>query len=128
MRITMTSKDGRIRSTRSQIAAGLLCAFAAAGQASAVTTEELARKLEALEQQNAALQARLNKLEASQAPQSSQVKQQAQVVEPAQQWSQSAATASSADESAASTTVGSYGEIGYTRPSKAPENANVSVG
>jgi hypothetical protein len=124
----MISKDGRIRSTRSQIAAGLLCAFAAAGQASAVTTEELAKKLEALEQQNAALQARLNKLEAAQTPQSSQVRQQAQVAEPAQQWAQSAATASPADESGASTTVGSYGEIGYTRPSKAPENANVSVG
>jgi hypothetical protein len=114
----MIATDERIRITGSRIAAGLLCAFAAAGQAQAVTTDELARKLEALEQQNAALEAKVNKLEAAQAPQPSQVRQPAQA----------AATAGPADESTASTTVSSYGEIGYTRPSKAPEKSNVSVG
>jgi hypothetical protein len=124
----MISKDRRIRITGSRIAGALLCALAAAGQAHAVTTEELAKKLEVLEKQNAALQAKVDKLEAAQTPQSSQVRQQAQAVEPAPQPAQAAAMGSPADESAAATTVSSYGEIGYTRPSKAPEKANVSVG
>jgi hypothetical protein len=114
------------RLTRPQIAAGVLSALAAVGQAHAVTTEELAQKLEALEKQNAALQAEVKKLEAAQTAESSQVKQQAQAVEQMQQSAQSGAAPSASEEP--STTVSSYGEIGYTRPTKAPEKSNVSVG
>jgi hypothetical protein len=124
----MIWKNGRIRIKGSGIVAGLICAVAAAGQAYAATTEELARKLEALEQQNAALQARLNKLEAAQAAQSSQTRQQPEHgPEPVPQTPQTAA-AVPPEEGAASTTVSSYGEIGYTKPLKSPEKANVSVG
>jgi len=122
----MNSSYGMIRITRRRVATALLLAVAGAGQAYAVTTEELARKFEALERQNAALQEKVAKLEAAQTPQSSKVQQQAQSVEQGPQWGQAAARASPAGES--STTVGSYGEIGYSRPTKAPEKANVSVG
>ncbi len=124
----MISNYRRVSFTRSQIAAGLFSVLGAVGQAHAVTTEELARKLEALEKQNAALQAKVDKLEAAQTQQSSQVRQQAQAVEEMKQSAQSAAVPSTPDESEAATTVSSYGEIGYTRPSKAPEKSNVSVG
>jgi len=118
----MTFMDRLVRIPKLRVAASLLSVLTAASQAHAVTNDELAKKLEALEKQNAALQAKVEKLEATQAAQS---QQQAQSVE---QKQQSAATASPADESTASTTVSSYGEIGYTRPTKAPEKSNVSVG
>ena len=98
----MKVNEGMIRIRTASVAAGLLSALAAAGPAHAVTTEELAKKLEALEQQNAALQAKVSKLEAAQ---SSQARQQAQAVEPPQPPAQAASTAMPADESAASTTV-----------------------
>jgi hypothetical protein len=122
----MISNYRRIRPSRLQIAAGVLGVLAAVGQAHAVTTEELAQKLDALEKQNAALQAKVNKLEAAQTAESSQVKQQAQAVEDMKQSAQSSGTPSAAEES--STTVSSYGEIGFTHPTKAPEKSNVSVG
>jgi hypothetical protein len=120
----MTSTDRPTRLSRSLITAGLLYTFVAAGPAQAITTDEVAKKLETLEAQNAALQAKVNKLEATQNQQSLQVQQQAQTVEQVQQSVKAAATI----EPTASTTVGSYGEIGYTRPSKASENATVNVG
>jgi cell division protein FtsB len=64
-----------IRIQGMNLAAAMVCAFAATGQARAVTTDELAQKLDALEKQNAALQAKVNKLEAAQAQQSSQAQQ-----------------------------------------------------
>ncbi len=111
-------------------AAGLVCALFAAHPARAVTIEELAVKLEALEEQNAALKAKVDKLEAAQAQQAQKSHQQAQAidsVEKAQQTATAAATSNSAADWAASTTVSSYGEIGYSRPSKAPQQANVDV-
>jgi hypothetical protein len=122
----MISIYRRIRPGPPQIAVGVLSVLAAVGQAHAVTTEELAAKLEELEKQNAALQAKVSKLEAAQAAESSQVNQQAQVVEQMQQSAGSGAAPSAAEES--STTVSSYGEIGFTHPTKAPEVSNVSVG
>jgi cell division protein FtsB len=122
----MISHYQRIRLSRPQIAAGVLGVLAAVGQAHAVTTEELAQKIEALEKQNAALQAKVSKLEAAQTAESSQVKQQAQVVEQMQHSAESGAAPSAAEES--STTVSSYGEIGYTHPTKEPAVSNVSVG
>jgi len=124
----MISNYRRIRFTRPQVAAGVLGVLAAVGQAHAVTTEELAQKLESLEKQNAALQAKVDKLQAAQAAESSQVKQQAQSVEELKQSAQSTSSGGAPEESEPATTVSSYGEIGYTRPTKAPENTNVSVG
>src|SRR6266851_818693 len=93
MRITMIANYRRASFTRSLIAAGLVSVLAAGGQAHAVTTEELAKKLEALEKQNAALQAKVDKLEAAQTQQSSQVRQQAQAVEEMKQSAQPASAA-----------------------------------
>jgi outer membrane murein-binding lipoprotein Lpp len=110
-----------------------------AGGARAITMDELAKKIEALEAQNAALQVKVQKLEAAQAQQSAQLQPNA----PAPAVSPSPATASAvtqpataaASDSAAavtpsesSTTVGSYGEIGYTRPTMATDKTNVNVG
>lgn len=116
------------RLTLSLAAAGLLCGLLAATPAHALTIEELAKKLEAVEAQNAALKAKVEKLEAAQGQQAQQVQQQAQAVEKVQQAAAAATTASSAANWAANTTVSSYGEIGYSRPSKAAEKSNVDVG
>lgn len=110
---------------RSLIAAGVLSSLALAGQAHAVTNEELAKKLEALEAQNAALQVKVDKLEAAQAAQASQASQAQPVGSAVAHEPAAAATPS---ESAQSTTVSSYGEIGFTRPLKAADKTNVSVG
>jgi hypothetical protein len=133
----MIWQNARIRITGMNIAAGLVCALAAAGPAHAVTTDELAQKLEALEKQNAALQAKVNKLEAAQAQAPQQAPQQAQATQPVPQgvavrdentrYSDSSAPLPG-EGSESSTTVGSYGEIGYTRPIKQAELSNVSVG
>ncbi|MDE2298461.1 MAG: hypothetical protein KGK18_09865 [Burkholderiales bacterium] len=116
------------RLTLSLAAAGLLCGLFAAGPAHALTIEELAKKLEAVEAQNAALKAKVEKLEAAQGQQAQQVQQQAQAVEKVQQAAAAATATSNAASWAANTTVSSYGEIGYSRPSKASDKANVDVG
>jgi len=113
----------------------------------AITTADLAKKLDALERQNAALQAKVEKLEAAQALQTAQVQQQAtqvqqqaakveqqavqvqqqaQAVEKVQQTA-AAATSSLQSSWAASTTVSAYGEIGYTRPTKSTKDTNTDV-
>ena len=107
-----------------------LCIATIAPPASAqsITLEELARKLEAVEKRNAELQAKILKLESAQNAQAAQVQQQGQAVERAQQTANAASSASSATSWAANTTISSYGEIGYTRPTRAPQNAQVDVG
>ena len=66
----MTFINRLIRIPQWHVAASLVSLLAAASQAHAVTNEELAKKLDALEKQNAALQAKVEKLEAAQATQS----------------------------------------------------------
>jgi hypothetical protein len=125
-----------IRIQGMNLAAAMVCAFAATGQARAVTIDELAQKLDALEKQNAALQAKVNKLEAEQAQQSSQAQQApaaGPVPQPAPARDENTRYSDSGsplpgEGSEASTTVGSYGEIGYTRPIKQAELSNVSIG
>jgi hypothetical protein len=119
----MASHERRARLIRSLAAAALLCTLAVGGKARAVTLEELADRLAALEAQNAALQAKVDKLEAAQNQQTAPAQQQARVVEQVAQT----ASAGALDGGAASTSVSSYGEIGYSRPSRAPEQANVDV-
>src|SRR5581483_7841503 len=88
---------------------------------------ELAKELKDLKAQNSALQQKVDKLEAAQTQQSSKVEQQAQAVEKVQESVKTAAATSAASESAESTTIGSYGEIGYTRPSKSTDQTNVNI-
>jgi hypothetical protein len=131
MRMTMIPIRRFMRTTVSPVTVGLLGVFASAGPAHAITHDELARKIEALEKQNAELKAKVDRLEAA-LPQASQPQPPSQPAPPQMQLvdsppAQPAALPSPVDESA-STTVGSYGEIGYTRPTKAPEQSNVSVG
>src|SRR5581483_7006526 len=132
MRIVMISAAIRIRIRNSLLAAGLLCTAAAAAQAQTVTMEDLARKLDALQKQNEALEAKVKKLEAGQ---TSAAAAPAQAGPPAQQSAGTGTSPWSADpsdrpapEEVSSTTIGSYGEIGYSRPTKQPEMANTSIG
>ncbi|MBC3937089.1 hypothetical protein H8K47_17165 [Undibacterium sp. CY7W] len=106
-------------------AVGVL-SLSAVPTAQAVTLEELAKKLEAMEKQNAELSAKVKQLEADQGKQAVQVQQQSKAIE--QQAVASSASGSSLNNWASKTTVTSYGEIGYSRPTKAPENAQVDVG
>ncbi len=134
------------RMIQSLATAGVVSVLLAAVPAQAVTLDELAGKLAALEAQNAALKAKVEQLEALQQRQSGQVAQQAtQMQQQAEQVQQQALqsqkqaetlekvqqTASSGSAGsaawAASTTVSSYGEIGYSRPTKASEQANADV-
>lgn len=96
-------------------------AFSPAAQA--VTLEDLAKKLEAVEKQNAELSAKVKQLEADQGKQAVQVQQQSQAIE-----QQAASSSSTSNNWASNTTVSSYGEIGYSRPTKSPQNAQVDVG
>lgn len=138
--------------TRALAAAGLVCtilvshpAIAAQKQAKNQTAPtdavaELAKKLAALEAQNKALQDKVDRLEAAQAQQSAAVQQQAdqvkqqnaQVQEQAQavqkvQQEVSASTAAAARANESSTVVTGYGEIGYSRPSKSPQDTYTDV-
>jgi hypothetical protein len=114
--------------TRSTMTAALLGTLLGAGTAKAVTVEDLAKRLEVLEDQNAALKAKVDELEAAQGRQAAQVRQQEQAVERVQQAADSAVASAAPAASEPATTVSSYGEIGYTRPSKAAEDTNVNVG
>lgn len=128
----MISRQEPTRFTRSRIAVGLLSAFFAAAQAQAITADELAKRVEELAAQNADLQAKVEKLEAVQKQQSTEAERHAKAVEDVPQLVKTAAatpaTSAPAPVSAAATTFGSYGEIGYSRPSKAPQDAYVNVG
>lgn len=88
--------------------------------AEAVTLEDLSRRLDALEAENAALRQKVTELESARgaAPSIDDTRVAA------------APGDASAKEKAAgepSTYVSSYGEIGYTRPSNEPSGANVDV-
>ena len=115
---------------------GVLCAalvlmISAGAHAQTVTLEQLARKVESLEKQNSELQGKIRQLERDQKAQATQIQRQAESPERAQSASDSAAQASTAAGSAGSagdTTLSSYGEISYTRPTKAAQDAQVDVG
>lgn len=98
--------------------------------AQAITLDELAQKLETLERQNAELSAKVKQLEAQQSQQGVQVQQQSLALEQQSQViDEKVATASSMRERVAeNTTISSYGEIGYTQPTKSAHDAQVDVG
>src|SRR5882724_8902119 len=121
MRMNMSSLDRHPRRSLPAAIAGLLCSMILSGAAHAITVDELAKKVEALEAQNAALQAKVEKLEAA------QVQRQGQAVAQARKTVENAAPANSASSDSA-TTIGSYGEIGYSRPLQATDATNASVG
>jgi len=116
---------------------------------------DLEKKIDALMAQNKALADKVEKLEAAQAQQQQQATQQAQVVQQQATQIQAQAQAVQQDQAqvkewgqavqqtqqavaantqatqragwAANTTVGGYGEIGYTRPTKAVADSNTDV-
>ena len=96
-------------------------------QADTVTLESLARKIETLEQQNAELQSKVQRLEGAQAAQAVQVQLQAQAIDKTQATVDTATRSSALSDWAAATTVSSYGEIGYSRPSRLTEKTTVDV-
>lgn len=133
--------------TRALATAGFACALFACAEAAAadqkpkpagssevtISNAELVRRLDALAAQNALLQQKVERLEAGQAQQSVlvqqqavQVQQQAQAVEKVQQ-DVSVATASNTGNSGNATTVGGYGEIGYSHPTKSAKDSSVDV-
>lgn len=108
---------------------------------------KLAKKLAELEAQNKSLQDKVERLEAAQAQQSAtvqqqstqlrqqadqvkeqdeQVQQQARAVQKVQQ-EVSASTGANARAGEVSTVVTGYGEIGYSRPSKSPQDTYTDV-
>ena len=118
------------RLTQALTAAGLLCASLATQPvfAQAITLEQLAKKLETVERQNAELLQKVQRLEGEQNKQATQVQQQAQAVQKVQETATAtavAATTRSAEEPA--TVISGYGEIGYSRPSKSAKDAFVDV-
>jgi hypothetical protein len=136
--------------THALAAAGFACALMVSGPAAAadpkkskapvaaadtVSNAELVRRLEALMAQNQALQDRVEKLEAAQAQQQAaqvqqqgaQAQQQAQAVQQVEQEVSAVASANASPRETASTVVSSYGEIGYSRPTKSPQDTNVDV-
>jgi hypothetical protein len=125
---TMNAHHQSSPSTRTALNAGLLGLMLATGSAHAVTLEDLAKRIEVLENQNAALLAKVDKLEAAQSQAAASAQPQAQAVERDQRSADSAVGVAAQAAPEPATTVSSYGEMGYTRPSKAPEDTNVSVG
>ena len=104
------------------------CAIACApAHAATVTLESLAQKVEALEHQNAELQAKVRRLEGAQTAQGAEAPQQANPIERTQATADRAGRPSALADWAAATTVSSYGEIGYKRPSQATEKTSVDV-
>lgn len=114
------------RSSRWAVAAAFLCMLCVAGQTQAVTVDDLARRIDALEAQNAALQAKVDRLEAAQAQLA--VASPAPASDPARAAAAATAATEPASVAEPATIVSGYGEIGYTRPTKAPEQTNVNVG
>ena len=109
------------RLPRPVLSAAALAALLAWVPAQAITTEELAKRLEVLEAQSAALQAKVDRLEAAQAGRVSAAPTQAPPTAPV------AVAEVVPRPDAAETTVSSYGEIAYTRPTRAQDKANVDV-
>ena len=121
----------------------------------AATLADLEQKIDALVAQNQALAAKVARLEATQAAQATQTTQQAAVVQQQTAQIQAQAAAVAQDQAAvkadaagvaaaqqaiasstavtqragwaANTTVSSYGEIGYTRPTKQVDASNTDV-
>ncbi len=130
-------KIGRERAAIGHLigAAGISLIAAFWTPAGATTLEDLANRIAALEQQNVELRAKVATLESIQKEQAAAAEAQQQSLV---QSEQRAAEAPSNHESGRSessaatrenqTTVSSYGEIGYTRPTKEPNLANVDVG
>lgn len=84
----------------------------------AATLEELDKKLTQQATEMQALKDELSALKAEQSKQANQVQQQSQVIEQTQQ----------AGAVAQKTTISSYGEISYSRPSKNARDTQVDVG
>jgi hypothetical protein len=124
----MHSRQHRSALTRATVTVVFLCTLLAGRDAAAATVEDLALRIEALESQNAALKAKVDKLEAAQSQQAGPLGEQAQAVARVPSAADSAVAPAAAAAPESATTVSSYGEIGYTRPSNAPEDSNVSVG
>lgn len=99
-------------------AAGIVTGLSLGSVAHATTLEDLEKKLlqQAAEMQS--LKNELATLKAEQGKQAAQVQQQSQVIEQTQQ----------ASAVAQKTTISSYGEISYTRPTKSAKDAQVDVG
>ncbi len=116
-------------------------AFATNDQNSdSMSNAQLTQMVKELSAQNKLLLEKLNQIEAKQLKQEAQVQvQNTQVQQQAQQVQQQAqaidqvqqdiksSTSQKKSNDGSSTTVSGYGEIGYTRPTKAPENSNVDV-
>jgi hypothetical protein len=73
------------------------------------------------------LQAKVQRLEGAQAAQATEVQQQSQAIERTQASVDAASRPRALPDWAAATTVSSYGEIGYNRPSESPQGATVDV-
>lgn len=142
--------------TRALATAGFACALLACGQAhatdqkhptpaaassDAATFADILRKLNELAVENKALREKVDKLEANQAQQAAQVqqqadqvqqqgvqtRQQAQAIEKVQESVAATASTSSRPNWSDSTTVTSYGEIGYSHPTKSAKDTNVDI-
>ena len=124
----MESNDRSIRrAARARIATVLVGLLGLTAQAHAVTLEELAKQLQDLKAQNEALQHKVDKLEAAQAQQAPKADQQPAPAPAYSSAGSAGAAPSPAPESDESTSIGSYGEIGYTRPSKSTDQTNVNI-
>lgn len=108
---------------------------------SSPTEQELERRLDDLTAQNKALMAKLERLEANQAKLGAQIQQQAQSARdlsaktnpPVEAHEGSREPAGGPEvalipDPQAGTVISSYGEIGYSHPTKSPQDTNVDVG
>ena len=117
----------RGRGLASALALLVCCLGSLPAGAEVVTLESLARKIDVLERQNAELEAKVQRLEAAQGPQSAAVAPAAPASPPMQASAEATARPSPLADWAAATTVSSYGEIGYNRPSRTPDNTVADV-
>lgn len=108
--------DKTLRNTLAVV--GAVTGLSFGSGAHAVTLEELEKKLlqQAVEMQS--LKSELAALKNEQNKQASQVQEQAQAIDQTQQ----------ASANAQKTTISSYGEISYSRPTKSAKDAQVDVG
>ena len=116
---------GRALRLGAAVAVGLLVA-AGPVHAETLTLESLAAKVDALERRNAELEAKVRELEALRTAAAAGVGQPSRATVEAPPALDAGGRGALA-ELAASTTVSSYGEIGYNRPSQAPDQATVDV-
>lgn len=110
-------------------------------QAQAASNAELAQRLEALAAQNNMLLEKIERLEAAQVQQGIQLqqqahqvqeqgtheKQQAQVVEQMKGEVAAVSDIATAPKAESATVVSSYGEIGYSHPTKSAKDTNIDV-